>query len=52
MDFKQQIEAFERQIKQRMDHLASNDPMCQRLMGRIEMLREMDQEPVEVEVDG
>ena len=47
MDYKQQIAELEKQIHNRMNALASSDPLCNRIMGRIELLRELDQEPVD-----
>lgn len=59
MDYQQQINELERLIHQRMNHLASQDPQCQRFMGRLELLKELaapgpatgNSEPA-VQVDG
>lgn len=52
-EYEEQISQLETQVRQRMDQLASNDPLCNRIYGRIEVLREMTQkeEPVETESD-
>ena len=38
------IEELEKAIQERMNQLANQDPTCNRLMGRLDVLRE--QEPV------
>jgi len=49
MDYAAQIAELEKQIHARMNALAGADALCNRIMGRIELLRELDAEPVEVE---
>ena len=36
------IEEIEAQIRQRMDVLAGQDPICNRLMGRLDIIREQE----------
>jgi len=49
MDFNEQIKQLQLQLDQRLNHLGAQDPLCNRLMGRIETLREVNMEPAEVE---
>lgn len=47
------IEEIEAQIRQRMDVLAGQDPICNRLMGRLDIIREQENtdEPPELSIE-
>ena len=50
---REQIEALEAQLRQRLDQMAAADPMCQRIQGRLDVYRELTQdarEDLELEV--
>lgn len=44
--YEEQIQQLEQQVQQRMNAIAAQDPLCNRLFGRIETLRQVvaDQE--------
>ena len=44
MNCEDEIKRFQQQIRQRMELLAQQDPVCNRLGGRIEVLRQVMQE--------
>lgn len=43
MDVNEQIQEIEKKIHDRMNQLAQQDPYCNRLMGRLELLREQEE---------